>query len=278
MAGELVVKDYQIEYRGLLIGSGTSYIIESLDGLTSVPESRSNDQDRQDGHGAHPGLDLLSGRRMMLELVITGAPGADTEGKRRAATNVFQVSKNSGIVEHPLHTQRPGRGKVFVNCRARRSAFVSTYEAAHGVWRGVIELFASDPRVYSNTETSTQIDIAQGSSSATQQNVVMNGDFLDGVQPVIELQGPTNNPRIQNINDNNRSLRLDVVMGAGQVMLIDMHKKTVTIDGIDRYDIVRNDNQWWSLLPGNNNILFTRTGTTGLSRLFIRKRDAYITA
>lgn len=272
------MSDYQYEFRGLVFGSQTSYITETVEGLFSLPDVRTNDQEKQDGHGSHAGVDLLSGRRIIFEIVITGAPGTDIWNKLRQANTTFQSSKNSGIVEYSLFAQRPGRAKVFVLCRSRRCSFLSSYEAAHGLARGAVEFFASDPRVYEDVLRSSAMTVTQGNTAAPGATANMNGDFLDGVQPVIEISGPSINPRLLNAADNNRSIRMDVILGSTDLLVVDTKAKTVFINGLDRYDIVRSDNQWWSLLPGSNSLLYTRSSTSGVSTATVKFRDVYTTA
>ncbi|HVL51618.1 MAG TPA: hypothetical protein VM754_08995, partial [Actinomycetota bacterium] len=40
---------------------------------------------------------------------------------------------------------------------------------------------------------------------------------------------------------------------------------------------LRNDSQWFDLVPGLNRLTFTRQGTTGISTLTVRHRDAFST-
>jgi hypothetical protein len=272
------VSDYQYEFRDFVFGSKTSFTTETVEGFLGLPDIRSNDQDRQDDHGFHAGVDLLSGRRIIFEIIINGTPGVDTEQKLRQVNTAFQSSKNSGIVEYPLYAQRPGRAKVFVRCRARRCSFLSSYEVAHGLARGAVELFGSDPRIYEDVLRTASMTITQGNTSGPGVIIDMKGDFLDGTQPIIEISGPCINPRVTNTSDNNRAIRMDVVLSSTDLLVVDTKLKTVFINGVDRYDIVRSDNQWWSLLPGINNLLYTRSSNSGVSTATVKFRYAYTTA
>lgn len=274
-AGDKITLNYQYEFRDLLFGSATDYVVEEVEGLLGLPGVVTNDQKRQDDHGDHRGLDLLEGRKLLFKINIKGVPGTDIESKIRAAVSAFQVSKRAGTQEFRMVTQRPGRGKLFIDCRARRMAFPSNYDTAKGIAKGAAELAASDPRFYSIVESSTVIQIADLASQA-QANVNMNGDFTDGSEPVIEIVGPATNPRLTNQSDGNRSIRIDVALTAADTMVVDVKNKTVLINGIDRYDTVRTDNQWWNLIPGVNTILYSRATTAGISRATVRHNDAYI--
>jgi phage-related protein len=71
---------------------------------------------------------------------------------------------------------------------------------------------------------------------------------------------------------------MDVILGSTDLLVVDTKAKTVFINGTDRYDIVRSDNQWWALLPGSNSLLYTRSSTSGNSTATVKFRDAYTTA
>lgn len=271
----MAVGDYVYEFKTLTFGSGTSYIVEEVEGLIGLPDVRTNDEDKQEDHGQHRGVDLLAGRHLIFVLNIIGIAGTDIEDKIRAAITAFQVSKRLGTQEYKLFVQRPGREKLFIECRARRMAFPSDFNTARGLAKGGAELKASDPRYYSDTEKTTFVDIANTAVQG-QSNITMSGDFVDGVEPILEIVGPATNPRIQNQADNNRTVRVDVDLSATDTLLIDSKKKTVTLNGVDRYDIVRTDNQWWVLLPGVNTVLYSRSVGAASSRLTVRHHDAYI--
>ena len=269
------VNDYQYEFKGFLFGSGTSYLVEEVEGLIGLPDVKTNDEAKQDNHGYHRGLDLFAGRRLIFVLNILGSPGTDIENKIRTATSAFQVSKRAGTQEYKLLIKRPGRVGLFIECRARRMAFPSNYSTAKGLAKGGAELFASDPRYYSETQTSTFVDIANTAVQG-QANVSMSGDFSDGSDPVLEIVGPATNPRIQNQADGGRTIRIDVVLSSTDTLVIDVKNKIVTINGVDRYNTVRADNQWWSLIPGTNTILYSRSDAVASSRLTVKHHNAFV--
>jgi hypothetical protein len=89
----------------------------------------------------------------------------------------------------------------------------------------------------------------------------MAGNFIGGAKPILEIQGPVTNPRITNGGDSNRGIRLDLVISAGQTLILNANDRTATLGGVDQSDKIRTDNQWWVLNPGNNLITFTRSNT-----------------
>jgi hypothetical protein len=269
-AGDLVVANYQYEFNSLLIGSQTDYIVTAIEGLLSLPDVRSHDLDRQDRHGAIGGRDLLSGRKVIFDLSVIANSQGTIESNLRQLSRAFRPSS----VDIPLVWQRPAGGpKRRLNCRPRRREFTAGYDVAHMLAEGAVELFAADPRIYSN-DVSTQDFIIPNSGNSVTANLHSYGDFP--TPPTLTITGPVTNPRISNVADNNRQIRLDVVMTAGQTLVVDVGARTVTLDGADRYDLVRGDNQWWEIQDGDNSITYNRTDTGAGSTLTMTWRDAWM--
>jgi Phage tail protein len=271
-AGDLITANYQYEYSGLLMGAGTPYIVERVEGLYSLPDIRGRDSERQDEHGLYPGVDLLSGRRILIRLGFNELSATNLESLLANAGRAFRP----GTVEEPFVFQRPGQGgKRFVNCKTKRKNFDQEidWHYSRGAGRGIVELQGSDPRIYSMTLKSTQVNLAAGTSVAGDLLVENDGDFE--TYGTVTIGGPTVNPRIQNSADGNREIKLDITLTTEELVL-DLNRKTVTVDGVDRYDVVRNDSQWWKILPGTNTIKYNRTGTVGASMMVVQHRDTWI--
>jgi len=271
-AGDLITADYQYEYSGLLMGAGTSYIVERVDGLYSLPDIRSRDSERQDEHGLYSGVDLLSGRRIVIRLALAEPDAPSLESLLANAGRAFRP----GTVEELFVFQRPAQGgKRFVKAKTKRKNFDAEidWHYSRGAGRGFVELQASDPRIYSLSLKSTQVTLASGASAAGDLLVENDGDF--DTFGTITIIGPTVDPRIQNTADGSKEIKLNITLTTEE-MVIDLQRKTVTVDGVDRYDVVRNDSQWWRILPGTNIIKYNRTGTTGDSLMVIQHRDTWI--
>lgn len=272
--GQLIVADYQYEFRGLLFGSRTQYQVESMDGLLSLPSAKGDDDENQEDHGSIAGVDLIPPRTITSQINTLAEGYGTAQPLIDAAARAFQVSKRAAFVEYAFVTQRPGHTKRFCLARARRSDFPSNFDTAKGLAKGAMQLFATDPRFYSLAETITDIIIPNAGAN-NQGNVVNNGNLLDGTFPILEITGPSTNPRIQNNADGGRTIRIDVVIPAGQTLTIDTKNKTVFLNGVDRYDTVRSDNQWWVILPGVNVVVYNRTGAGNASQLRVRHNDAW---
>lgn len=272
--GDLITREYQYEFRGWLFGSGTEFQTETVDGILGLPSARSSDDDNDEDHGMHPGADLLPGRTITVTMNVI-AEGTPAQPLIDKAARACQVSKKDAFVEFPWITRRPEHNKRYVLARARRCEFSSDYDLAHGLGKGGgVQFFATDPLFYSLEETALVIPIPNASVTA-QGNVAGLGDFQDGSPPIIEVVGPATNPRIVNAADGGRTIRIDVVVPAGQLLVIDTKNRTVFLNGVDRYDTVRADNQWWRVVPGVNLITFNRTDAGANTNVTIRHHDAW---
>jgi hypothetical protein len=269
-AGDLIVANYQYEYNGLLMGANTPYTVTGLEGLWDQPETRTFDLERNDGHGDLPGEDLLASRKMVAEITATADTQVITETQLLAIATAFAVRQD----DIPFVWQRPGQVKKCVFCRPRRRSFKSDYEMARGVADGVVELYSPDPTIYSLILKTQQIVLAAGNNSGS--TALTNAGFHES-WPKFTLTGAGSNPRFANQQDSNRQVKIDLTMAGGDTLVVDTHpaRRTVFLNGVDRYDLVRADNQWWRLLAGANTVTFSRTATTGVQTLTVDWRDAW---
>ncbi len=275
-AGDLVVSNYQYEYRNLLMGAGTQYLVESIEGLYSTPDIKDFSMDRDDKDGSSIGRLLYGPRHITMQVQVLSAEGLsglarqqDYEAKMLALQAAF--ARVAGV--QPFVFLRPGRVKTFVNARCTRREVPIDYHGAVGYQKAVLELTAPDPLLYSMNYATTPITIAGGAS--TNSGTVTNAGNYPS-RPVLSIAGPTVNPRIANAGDGNRSIKIDMTVNAGQTLVIDIAARTVLLDGVDNYDKVRSDNQWWQLAAGAQTISYSRTGTSGSSTLSVLAYDTWI--
>lgn len=275
-AGDLISQDYQYEYSSLLMGAGTVYLIEKIEGLYDMPEIASRDIIRSDIHGVFPGTDLMGGRRLVVLLDILASNGSTAESYIRNLNLAFRPSNQ----ELWFVFKRPNMAdKRFVLCRCRRKALDTDYKYSYGLVKGSVELFASDPRIYSITEETENVTILDTTTVSPTIVVDNIGDFNTGA--TIDLAGPITNPVITNPQDESKAIRLTCVIPTGTILRIDTKARTVqTSTGgaayVDHYEYVRTDNQWWALQAGVNNLQVNRTNTAGASTVEVRWRAAWL--
>lgn len=268
-----VRKDGQYEFNGLLMNSGAVQVTQS-EGLFELPDVKSSgDTEMGDFHGGLLGKgDLLTMRQIILELGASADTIEELHAYLRVLNEKFQP-RNDLI---PLVYQRAGLNKRYILVRPRKlGGFLTSCEMAMSkISRGAVLLVAPDPRILSFTEKTKDITIAAGLTSG-QDSVVMEGNFEGGAWPILEIAGPATNPRIFN-STVNRTIRIDHVISAGQVLIVDVKNRMVTKAGGDVFSSVRNDNQWWNLIPGRQTIAYSRLNApANTSTLTVRWRDSY---
>lgn len=275
-AGDLIVKDGQYELLGLLFNSGTeanAIKVTKTQGLFDLPAFKGYETELDDDHGGTVGRQLLTKRRILMELEVMAV---GDKGLMMATIDVLNGVFQPRPTINPLVFQRPFIGKRFINVKTNRfSGLDSNWAREMGRASATLELVAPDPRKFSLAQQSQAIVIP---SAGTNNSGVVNmaGNFLGGSKPILELAGPWTNPRISNSNDENRSIRIDMVINAGETLILDFAARTITLGGVDHSDKVRTDNQWWVLVPGNNTITATRSNTpANTATLTVKWWDAF---
>lgn len=277
VGGVVVVRGY--EFRGFRFGTGTEYIVEEAEGLLSAPTARDQDIDRSHAHGTHPGILLYGKRIIAFDLKITGSPST-IDSKLRTVRRIFQAPRiRTSKISEPLVFWRPGEPKKVAYVRCTKRDFPSNFLLGRGLAAGSVELQASDPLVYALAPSTANLTLPGGSVAGT-VTASMLGDAAEGVGPILEITGPATNPVIENEADDERAVRLEIVLGATDSVRINLATKVVEKDigagWVRDYSIVRADNQWWKLLPGENVINYNRTGSALASTLTVSWQDAWI--
>lgn len=271
--GDLITRDGQYQLGPLLLNTlgphpDSGYMVTQADGIFGVPDVEHGDVKLQGEHGDLWGVDLLPGRTVNLTVQLLGSSKVDFDDKLNFVKGLFRPQtlwlefafRRNGVVKY--QEVRPRRMHVISDDR-------------HGVhWTEVLmELRAKDPRWVSSAEDLVTYTITAGNNSIS--GVQPNIGNMDA-WPYFEIDGPVTNPRIANADDGNLQTKVDIVVPSGDTLVIDPRLKTVELEGVDSYSAVRTDNQWFKIQPGNNDITFSRSGTTGTSVLRVRSRSSWL--
>lgn len=269
----------QYEYAGVLFGTTTNLVVDSMEGLDSMPDFGTDDTDRNDDHGSIPGRDLLKSRELTMALKVDGVDHAAVMATFRALARVMRPL----TAEVPFVFKRPGEVTKQVFVRPRKRDFPSNAEVALGLAKGSLNWNAPDPRIFSLVEHHAQIVLAAGVDSG--QVLVHNaGDFHGyvrfvlsgaGTNPRFAVSGQTADP-LDGTNFNGRTTALDLDMAAGDVLQVIPKTRHILLNNFNAYQFKRTDNQWWELMPGDNTVTFDRTGTAGIQTLDIFWFDAWL--
>ena len=271
---DLLTDPYQVEfYRNetdrILLGPGTPYMMLELQGL-DIPLVRYTDFDLPADDGSFfPVQDSLDTRKVNGKFLIEANLGA---ASAMAIDNLVRVVRPANFLMY-CSFLIPGREKLYVAGRPRRLNYDKERLELSGVTPADFQFVAADPTIYSVDQQSIGITLDVGENSESLV-VFHNGTYLS--PPTFSIVGPATDPRLTNVTFNNRQIKVDVVLGAGDTLAIDVLNRTVRLNGVSRYDLVRSDNQWWEVLPGQQTITYSRTGTTGSSPMTMTYRKAFV--
>lgn len=287
-AGDLITADWEMEYRGLLLGGSTDYSLVSIEGLLGLPDIVSSDQERLRRHGLRAGDDFLRGRGVIVTLEVYG----DSEAAFTSAITNLREALRPGIDPEPLVFQFPsvaGGGKIQLEARVRAIDWPVSIRHFHRLDEITVEFYSADPRLFSasvSTETvnlpsaggglsfDATADFSFGATSTGGEFSLTNdGNFQAPV--VFRINGPVQTPRLIH-NGLGKELELDLTLASGEYILLDSESRTVLLGGTaSRYSKLTSGSEWWDLEPGVNQISF-RGATTGAGTATATFRSAWV--
>lgn len=259
-AGDLLTANFQYEFKGLLIGSGTSYVVTKVSGLLGSASYDLSESDIVGDHGMIPGMGVLRKKTIVVEITVDGSYGSDVETKISALQAAFQLPRRttSRILDQFCY-RRNGINK-FLWARCEKRDLDSEARTALGTPKVTVQIGCPDPLIYGLTLNTQNIVIATGATNNSAA-ITNSGDFPDGYQPKLTIVGPATNPIIANTADSNRQVKTTVVLSAIDTLVVDLAKRAVTKNGVEDYSLLASDSQWFSVLPGSNTITYSRSAS-----------------
>jgi len=282
--GDTVTEDWDIEFNGLALGEGTPFLVALVEGLADLPAVRSGDQTLLRTDGLWAGEDFLGGRTITISVEVD----------QRTTTTAFDELASAfvpGQAEQPLVMQIPrvaGGAKIRVNARARRRSAPINLEWLYDLPVIVVELDATDPRIYADTPTTISglgLAAATGGLTWPLTWLLDWGTFNSGTftafnggnyaTPVaFTFAGPLERPRVENLTQS-RILEFDVSLAAGDTLVVDTGARTALIGGTaSRSGTMTADSQWFHLGAGTETIRFA--ANSGSGTLAAEWRSAWI--
>jgi len=279
----MALNDNEFSIGGLVMGPGTSYLVQTVEGL-GMPDVRSSDVDKPRSHGAFYGLDFLGSRALTLNVLITtgntGDEAVDAAEAHKALSvlaGIWQpISYNTTTVQ-PLTYKLPYHDERIINGRPRRS-HVDYTNVGNGLITVTLQYVAADPRVYASNLSSVAavlpvvtgglafplaFPLSFGASSSGVAVANNAGNFA--THPIVRLVGPLTNPVLENVTTGKR-LALTTDIPDGQYVDVNMDDRTVLLNGTaSRYGDLTSSSTWWDVVPGNNIFRLSAGGGTGIA-------------
>jgi hypothetical protein len=205
------VAQFAASYNGLSLGAGSIFpSITQLVGLNDLPPVRTADESRAGDEGFFAGTDHLGERTVTLGFYVVGSSQADYDAKVDQVAAAFALQS----AERPfVYTLGDSTVTRQVNCRPRRRVIPRDPKRWGMTGIATVELVATDPRLYANTQTVLSTGLAAvsggmtfpatfplsfgatgGGGTVIATNV---GNFQTPV--TYTIQGPVVNPIVDNI-------------------------------------------------------------------------------
>ena len=152
-----------------------------------------------------------------------------------------------------------------------------------------IDILCSDPVIYdvtSGSENSISIArMADGGyitpyilpvewASETPPEVVTNSGTVD-IYPDITITGSATNPTIYNVTQG-KWIKLATTLGISDEVVINMADKYVLLNGELANNLMTEDSKWWTLEPGDNDILYITDYYGDLAEALLEWYDGYL--
>ena len=278
-AGDLITADWELEFNDLLIGGDTDFSVASVEGLLDF-DVRTSDRELLRRHGLHAGDDFLSGRTVTVAVEVYNETSLDS------AMQSFLEAFVPASGELGLAMQLPGianGNKVRLNSRVRRRSSAVDLEWYRGIPVVIVELEATDPRLYAAAASSVSaVSITASTGGLDWDAGVTNqlqwplswGSFTSGeftatnagnfeTPGVFTLQGPLTNPRVVNTTQG-KKLDMGITLSASETLVIDTGARTILLGGTaSRYSTLTSDSEWFQLGAGGDTIQLAADSGSG---------------
>ena len=278
---------YQFQFRGVAFGSGTPYIVESIDGL-GTPALRVQDDNRGYIDGAYSGRDFFEGRTVTFNMLIIG----DSNKSAQSYLRDFRVAMTpqvQGLYPDPYQGSQPSDTTLNLfqyqlNSESYSDTTINGIKRMWGRVRNIttpvdpdytfgyiavqVEFYFPDPRYYDDT--------AKTASGTTGVSLANNG--WAATCPAITIASPSASGAIWDTVTGSRMNFSNV--NTSYPLVIDLLQRTITQNGVPArntlayFDNVTSGNpvQGWLSIAAN----YAPTWSSTLGSMAITYRNAYI--
>ncbi|WP_214327837.1 phage tail family protein [Nonomuraea sediminis] len=260
LPGDAIFQPGQIEWNGFLLGNGTPYSWQELQGWIDSAPFVSGNVDRPDSSGSYPGQPYYAERVINWSTLMQARPEmvGQIVHDLVMATGPHQTEDEGWLVVWDFGDTQPWLVRAFLG--DRKPGSIDRTAVHLGFLRGGLQWIASDPRRYNPVRSS--LTIAKNSPT----EILNNGN--DATPGEIRIAGPCTGPQIDNVT-------LDLViafstpLATGQTLVIDVKEGTASIGDTDHVnDLIEGSTSIRDFVfgPGANQLEFTCAsgGTAGM--------------
>lgn len=250
LPGDQITRPGQIEWNGTLLGNGTPYSWQELQGWIDSAPFISGNVDRPDSSGSYPGQPY-NAERVINWGTLLKAP-RDMVGQivhdLVMATGPHQTEEEGWLVVWDFDDIQPWLVRAFLSDRKPGPI---NRQARLGLMRGALQWIASDPRRYDPVRSSLTI------AKDTATSILNNGN--DATPGELRFPGPCTAPQVENTSTD-LVIAFDTVITTGQTLVIDVKEGTASIGDTNHLDDLIDGStsvQDFVFAPGANELLFT---------------------
>lgn len=272
------MNDRQILWNDLLMGDGTPFHVQSVEGLHDTPGVRRGDTGRARRHGSFPGAEYLEARTITATIEIDGDDTSYSGDIWDDFSRAHVVAE--GLVR-PWQVKLPGLAggrAIIVNARCARLALPTDQDYTQGQGHADVQWLAADPRLYDANETEVSTAVADagatrelwpwewpitwgGAASGGTMTATNEGEFP--APWTATLTGPLTNPRLE-LAGSGEYLRLDATIASGETVELDSIDESILLGGtVARDNWLRTGSSWFELAAGVNQLRFSAQAGTG---------------
>lgn len=252
------------------------------------PNVRFSPYDKPGEHGSILPSSFYSGRTITINGRISGNTPSQYLLNRRTLTNILRILLTSLNTPTPLLLQFLTLDGLSLqaNCFLSKMPTLTDRSLNHGLF--TIELFAEDPYLYDQNIQTNTINMPSGGGATypviypvtyaakTGGQLTLNNAGDADTYPIITLYGPLTSPIINNVTLGTTFV-VNLTLNSGDVLVIDMAKKTMVLNGItNAMQYFNLNNTWLTLQPGNNLFSLSSSLSSDSGYMTVSFRNAYI--
>ncbi|MER7612145.1 hypothetical protein, partial [Nonomuraea wenchangensis] len=259
LPGDAITRPGQVEWNGFLLGSGTPYSWQELQGWLDSAPWISGNVDRSDSSGSYPGRPYSGERVINLSTLIKAPRGqiGQIVADLIMATGPAQTEDEGWLAVWGLDDIQPRLVRAFLSDRKPGPI---NQQARLGLMRGALQWTASDPRLYDPVRSSLTIPKDTPTSILNQGN--------DNTPGELRFPGPATGIQVENLTTDT-VIAFTTTVGSGQTLVVDVKEGTAAIGDVNHLnDLVDGSAsiQDFVFAPGANELLYTTDsgGTAGM--------------